>query len=188
MLGTVDIMNIIYAFEKQHVSFEKDDFDIVRRELSPDFEIISCMTNKGMISTGKVRNMLLDEANGSFVNFIDDDDEIMPRYLTSILAAIGRDPSSDCIGINGYITFDGVNRKSWKISKEYGWPWYEKDNVYYRCPNHISPVRREIALKVAFPDIYNGEDAAYSQGILPYLKSETLVEEEIYHYKFVSKK
>jgi hypothetical protein len=88
--------------------------------------------------------------------------------------------------MKGIITFNGSNEKKWIISKECG-TWYEKDNMYFRTPNHISPVRRDIALKVKFPKIMIGEDYEYSMGILPYLKKEYLIDKELYHYKYVTK-
>ena len=88
--------------------------------------------------------------------------------------------------MKGKITFDGANEKKWIISTSCG-SWYEKDNMYFRTPNHISPVRRDIALKVKFPKIMIGEDYEYSMGILPHLKREFLIDKELYHYKYVTK-
>ena len=43
----------------------------------------------------------------------------------------------------------------------------EKNGVYYRTPNHLSPVKHLIADKVRFPHVNHGEDAAYSKAIYP---------------------
>jgi glycosyltransferase involved in cell wall biosynthesis len=138
------------------------------------------------LNIGQKRNKLLEEAKGDFVVFIDDDDEIHDDYVDCMLNAIEICPDADCIGYKGYITFNGSTRKNWVISKEC-LTWHEKDQVYYRTPNHISPVRREIALSVKFPEITFGEDYEYSMGILPMLKKETFVDKELYHYKFMAK-
>ena len=131
--------------------------------------------------TGTKRNRNVQKAKGLFVVHFDDDDHPNVNYISTIIAAIESCPDADCIGINGYITTNGANMKKWEISKEFG-SWYERDNVYYRTPNHISPVRREIALMCPFPDITSGEDAAYSTAIFPYLKKEVRVLEDVYHY------
>lgn len=142
--------------------------------------------NVSGISTGAKRDALLKAAIGKFVVFIDDDDWISDNYVERIMETIVQNPGIDCIGINGWMTTNGADRKEWKISKDFG-SWYEENNIYYRTPNHISPVRREIALQASFPDKSFGEDADYSARILPLLKQEAKIADPIYHYKFNTK-
>jgi len=149
--------------------------------LQNDVEIL--ISSKLNISTGAKRNLLIKESQGDFVVFIDDDDEVFDYYLKEITDCISKHPKIDCIGINGIISFSGENPKKWFISKEYG-RWYETNEVYFRTPNHISPVRKSIAEKVEFPDRHHGEDYAYSMGILPLLKYEEKIHKPLYHYKF----
>lgn len=129
-------------------------------------------------NVGKKANDLLKEAKGNYVVFIDSDDQISPNYISLILEACKY--NADCIGISGTILHEGIT-KQWHISKDYG-HWFAKDNVFYRTPNHISPVKRDIALKAMFPEIPHGEDAEYSRRILPYLQTETKITENIYFY------
>jgi len=140
------------------------------------------------VHTGTKRNALVQRAKGSYIVFIDDDDEITPEYIPSIMEAIINNPDVDCIGINGWMTSDGADRRDWFISKEYG-HWYTNEHgQYMRTPNHISPVKTSIARQVPFPDITYGEDYAYSMGIFPLLKTEAKVNKQIYHYKWMSQK
>ncbi len=150
---------------------------------------------------GTKRNQLLHAADGRFVVFIDDDDEISPDYLFEILETAFNNPNVDCIGMRGVITFDGVGKRNWIITKdsmrnvngtrEY---WFEhqgcndKESYYSRTPNHISPVRKEIAIINGFPAKNFSEDFDYSMGVLPYLKKQAVIDKYLYHYKFVSKK
>jgi glycosyltransferase involved in cell wall biosynthesis len=138
------------------------------------------------INVGRKRNILLQKASGDFVVFIDDDDEIHDNYIDAFMNAIESNPDADCIGYRGYITFDGTSRKDWVISIKCK-TWYEENGVYYRTPNHISPVKRSIAMQVMFPEIEFGEDSEYSQGIYPLLKEEVFIDEQLYHYKFMAK-
>jgi glycosyltransferase involved in cell wall biosynthesis len=138
------------------------------------------------INVGKKRNILLQQSSGDFIVFIDDDDEIHDNYIDAFMNAIEINPDADCIGYRGYITFNGTTRRDWVISKECE-TWHEKDGVYYRTPNHISPVKRAIAMQVMFPEIEFGEDYVYSKGILPLLKKEVFIDEQLYHYKFMAK-
>lgn len=134
---------------------------------------------------GKKRNKLLSRANGEYVVFIDDDDHVAYNYVQLILEAIKE--GSDCIGISGIITTNGKNEKHWHISKDYG-EWKEENNIYLRTPNHISPVKRELALKAGFPEIERSEDAEYSRRLLPMLNTETKIKGIIYWYKYDNRK
>lgn len=134
---------------------------------------------------GTKRNKLLKRAVGDYIVFCDDDDLVSNDYVRKILQAMEGNP--DCIGISGTITTNGKNEKQWHISKEYG-TWYEKNEIYYRTPNHISPVKRDIALKIGFPEISFGEDAVYSRNIHPHLHTENNVEGNIYTYKYKTKR
>lgn len=132
---------------------------------------------------GKKRNDLLQRANGEYIVFVDSDDHISPDYIAKILPACS---GVDCIGISGIITTNGANKRQWHISKEYK-TWHEANNIYYRTPNHISPVRRDLALQAGFPEISFGEDAEYSRRLLPLLKTENIVIGNIYHYDYRTK-
>lgn len=133
---------------------------------------------------GKKRNCLLALAQGEYIVFIDDDDLIYSNYIKKILDAI--DKGSDCIGISGIITTNGKDERQWHISKEHK-VWHEQGNIYYRTPNHISPVKRILALQAGFPEIPFGEDYEYSRRLLPLLKTETIIKGNIYHYDYCSK-
>jgi glycosyltransferase involved in cell wall biosynthesis len=151
-----------------------------------DVEILVCTDNKEM-SIGEKRNKILEAAKGDFIVFIDDDDEVSEDYIKLIYDTIINNPDIDCIGIQGTITFDGVNEKQWYISKDFG-SWYEANNIFYRTPNHISPVKRTHALKTGFPSIQFGEDSDYSHRLLPLLQREEKINKNIYIYKYASVK
>jgi len=139
------------------------------------------------LTTGEKRNNLLNQASGDFIVFVDDDDDVDDNYVDEILKVIIENPNIDCIGINGMITFDGNRSKPWSISIQHG-HWHETDEMYLRTPNHISPVRRSIALQAKFPDITYGEDMEYSKRILPMCKLEACIDKPLYHYKYITVK
>jgi glycosyltransferase involved in cell wall biosynthesis len=144
---------------------------------------VELLSNDRMdVSTGEKRNMLIDSSSGEFVVFVDDDDDVYDYYVEEILKTINENPQVDCIGINGVISFNGQNHKKWFISKKFE-RWYENSDGYYRTPNHISPIRRSIAKSVGFPKTYNGEDFAYSIGVLPHLHKEATIQKPLYHYQ-----
>lgn len=133
---------------------------------------------------GTKRNRLLAKASGEYVVFIDDDDSVSPEYVQLILGAIKSKP--DCVGTSGVIAINGNIPKQWHISKVYKY-WHESGGVYYRTPNHISPVRRELAVETGFADMSFGEDADYSKRLFPLLKTEVVIPDNIYNYIYFDK-
>ena len=103
-----------------------------------------------------------------------------------ILKAAEQDP--DVIVFNGTMTTNGKDERKWYISKDY--PYEAKNGAYYRYPNHIVPIRREIAIQFKFQDITVGEDylwatAIHTSGLI---KTEVKIEKELYHYQFRTNK
>ena len=78
----------------------------------------------------------------------------------------------------------------WKLSKDYQDEnkYSEEFNqiIYFRRTNHLTPVKRELALQAMFPDKSNGEDQEYSGRLNPFLKTEVKIDKSIYHYDFKS--
>ena len=134
------------------------------------------------ITTGEKRNLLLAQSKGDFIVFVDDDDDVYEYYVAEIVNTINENPNIDCIGTNGIISFNGQNSRQWFISISYK-HWHESAGVYYRTPNHISPIRREIAIGIGFPNQHHGEDFAYSMSILPHLHKEAIIAKPLYHYQ-----
>jgi glycosyltransferase involved in cell wall biosynthesis len=133
-------------------------------------------------STGVKRNELLLAAQGQYIAFIDDDDEIYPCYIREILKAIESEP--DCVATCGHYSIDGGTKQFWKLSKDF--TDHDSGGVLYRRANHLTPVRRELALEAMFPDKSNAEDKAYSERLNPHLKTEVEITVPIYHYKYQS--
>ena len=57
--------------------------------------------------------------------------------------------------------------------------------TYYRMPNHLNPVRRELALKAPFLNINHGEDREYSKNMREHLKTQVMIDEpHLYYYQY----
>lgn len=136
-------------------------------------------SDQGQKSIGQKRNELLEASKGDYVVFVDDDDMISPYYTSAILGALERSP--DCVGIEGIITLNGIGPKKFIHSVQYQ-DWYEQDNIYYRCPNHLNPIKREIALDVKFPNQSWQEDKSFSEGLKGKLVTEVYINTPIYYY------
>jgi glycosyltransferase involved in cell wall biosynthesis len=170
-----------YSFTSLKESLEKQ---IEQNKLNGLVEILS--DDRMDITIGQKRNNLMQAAKGKFVAFIDDDDDVHTDYLRLIVEAIQNNPELDCIGINGEIIFDKIHHRQWFVSIKYE-EWHEKDLIFYRTPNHLSPIKREIAVKCAYPDSSFGEDRFFSDLIFPLLKNEVVIETPLYIYHHSSK-
>jgi len=153
---------------------------------SDDFEIIIDIDNK-QVSTGEKRNRLVKEAIGDYIIMIDDDDEIPPYYIEQLLIAAESD--ADCFAISGNMTTDGMNEIKWRLSKDYENVTVKENgiDVYLRKTNHITAVKRELALLAPFPDKSNAEDKGYSDSVNKFLKSEFVISLPMYHYRYSTK-
>ena len=152
---------------------------------SEDVEVLVFVDNK-QYTTGHKRNELLKSATGKYIIFIDDDDWIEPYYIEELLKAAESD--ADCFAINGWITTNGRNKMQWFLSKDnQNETKFKNGTPYYkRKTNHITAVKREIALKAGFPDKSNAEDKFYSDRVAPLCKTEYKIEKPMYFYKFIT--
>lgn len=149
-------------------------------------EVIIDIDNK-QVTTGEKRNRLVNSAKGDYVIFIDDDDEVPNYYIEQLLIAASS--YADCFAINGKMTTDGAKEIKWRLSKDYENVTIKENgvDVYLRKTNHITAVKREIALLAPFPNKSNAEDKSYSDAINKFLKSEFVISLPMYWYKFSTK-
>jgi len=152
----------------------------LNKQKTDDIEIL-VETDNCVLTVGEKRNKLLNKAIGHYVSFIDDDDMVSTNYVERILNSISTKP--DCCGIEGVITFDGKNPKRFIHSLKYD-KWFEDQYTYYRNPNHLNPIKKELALRVGFPIRNYGEDKDFSQRLYPLLKTEVFIPEPIYFYRY----
>lgn len=137
-------------------------------------------------TTGHKRNELLQEAKGEYVVFVDDDDWVPDYYIREILEAANE--GRDCMAINGIYTENGGVPIRWEIA--IGNPYAAAGGKFLRYPNHITPIRREKIINFKFPNRTLGEDYDWATRIheAGVLKTQTVIQKEMYYYHFNSKK
>ncbi len=140
----------------------------------------------GRITTGNKRNALVQQAQGEYVAHVDDDDLVSPDYIPEILKAIALAP--DAITFNGWMTTDGVQRVAFNIQHGNPYTAIEKNGeiMYLRFINHLCPVRRDIALKVPFPNKTLGEDYDWAVKLKDsgLIKTSIHIPKDLYHYDY----
>jgi len=134
------------------------------------------------VTIGEKRQALLERARGKFVCYVDDDDWVAHDYVERIISAVSKVPDADCVALNGVMLTAGEVPEPFYNSLKYT-EWSSKDGQHYRTPTHLSPVRRELALKAGFVAKSRGEDHAYSIALRPLLKREVSAgEAPLYYY------
>lgn len=152
-------------------------------------QVIVSLDERGQNSTGAKRNALVNAAQGKYICFVDDDDEVFNNYVYQIVKALEGNP--DVVSINGTMSENGKPHATWEISRHHQNFTSRKAGKihYWRYCNHLSPVRKEIAMQCPFPEIFWEEDSAYSKALYnsKLIRIESKVLPPIYHYRYKKK-
>lgn len=155
-------------------------------ELSEDdqarVEIIVLTDNKQMV-LGHKRNTMIDIAQGKYIAFVDDDDRIAPEYLSELLAATSE--NTDAIVFNASVSLNGEPAKTCYYSKDNRRDYNHREG-YFRIPNHICCIKRDIAVQCKFPEVIYGEDAAFSKQLKAKINTEHKINKTLYFYDYNS--
>jgi len=134
---------------------------------------------------GELRQLMLVDAQGEYVNFIDDDDLVVEDYVKTIFPLLD---GVDYIGfmVDFYSNGTKVNKPVMHSLKCEG--WYEDSNGFYRRGVHTNPIKRDIALAHANYDQSDytskrPEDVLYAKNIDPYLKTEHYIPRPLHIYE-----
>lgn len=157
-----------------------DQYELLAVEDKMRIEIVVLTDNKKMM-LGHKRNTMVELSHGKYIAFVDDDDRVSDDYIFSLLEATTSD--ADCIVFQASVSLNGETPKLCHYSKDVCAD-YNKPDGYYRIPNHICCVKREVSLKSSFPNILYGEDAGYSKVLLPHLKTEHKIDRVLYYYDY----
>lgn len=143
------------------------------------------MTDNRRRSTGAKRNALLQQAQGRYVAFIDDDDRVSEHYAAALLGAIAGRPEADCIVFDVMVYEGGKPLRSclYGVEYEHG----VDESRYYRKPNHLMCYKRELALRHPFRDIGYGEDDEWAARASLDIVHQARIDEVLYHYDWVAK-
>lgn len=151
-------------------------------------EILWDSSPVGTMTTGEKRNLLLSKSVGRYVWFIDDDDWVSETALNDIMEGIKYDP--DSFAINGMWSENGQKNTRWFISKDLDYcadhsRGYE---VFHRPPNHITPMKRSIALNIGFPAKSNQEDYDFCMRLKEskLIQTEYVIDKPIYDYRYLN--
>lgn len=128
----------------------------------------------------EIRQLLVEEATGDYINFIDDDDLVADDYCARVMKAIESNP--DYVGWQQQLYFNGEKTKPTFHSLKYP-QWSDDEDGYYRNVSHLNPIKRDIAKQVSFL-VEQGipEDFTWAQRVAPLVKTEEYIDSVMYHY------
>ena len=138
-------------------------------------------------TVGFKRNTLLKQSKGRYVCFVDDDDDVHDRYIAMIYEKLQQNP--DCVSLVGIMTTNGQNQEVFKHSIEYNNKYCKENGVYLRPPNHLNPIKGDIARQFLFPETNFGEDYNWAVSLAQsgLLKTEAVLNEPYYFYLYDGK-
>lgn len=186
----IDLSILVCSIHKRYDNFllkiEKQLFEQYEALNEADKERIELLvlTDNKQMMLGHKRNTMVDIAQGKYVVFVDDDDRVSDDYIDQLLEATKSD--ADSIVFKASVSLNGGKAKICHYSKDVVND-YNANDAYYRIPNHICCVKRELALKSSFPNVLYGEDAGYGKILLPHLKTEHKIEKVLYYYDYNAK-
>ncbi len=167
----------VLSFDKLYKNLQKQ---IEKACLEDQIEVLYFLDNREK-SIGYKRNWLLAKSKGEYVSCIDDDDAVHDNYIGMIYEKLLEKP--DCISLTGIISYKNEHKRVFIHSLAYT-SYYEKDQVYYRPPNHLNPIKRSIAIQFLFPENNYGEDTSWAMQLASsgLLQKEAIIDEPYYFY------
>lgn len=147
-------------------------------------EILVLLENKKR-SIGEKRNILIEQAQGDYVVFIDDDDRVESNYIEALCAAINETKNVDCIVFDVLVNYNDQFSKVCKygLELEHG----EDANYYYRKPNHLMCYSKKIAAAHKFLNISYGEDDEWGSRVSKDIINQKRLSSILYYYDYIPK-
>lgn len=147
-----------------------------------DIEVLVHWNNfeKGI---GPVRQELIDDAAGEYVNFIDDDDMVVGDYCETIYPLLD---GVDYIGFR--VDFYANNQLQKPVIHSLACDgWVENQDGFYRRVTMINPIKRSLAQKsgVSKGDYKKGvpEERVYADNLDKITKTEHFIDRPMHIYK-----
>lgn len=141
---------------------------------------------EGGPSIGGKRNTLRQKASGKYLCFMDDDDDIAPNYVETLVRLCNEDKdivTYRCLFKNDTY-WSVLNMSLGNTVNEEATP----EKIVQRTPWHVCPVRTHIAQQEHFDDALNhNEDFTWMEKILKHVQSEAHTDKILTQYNHSEK-
>lgn len=139
----------------------------------------------GGLSIGKKRESLVNRATGKYLCFLDDDEDIAPNYVETIVRLCQLD--TDVVTFRSMAKLDNY----WTvIDMRLDHPEDEQASpnfIVHRRPWHINAIRSSIAKQYTFPDTNYSEDSDWMNNVLFDCKTDAHTDAVLHQYNHSSK-
>ena len=155
-----------------------------------DVEVLSIVDLKTM-TLGRKRNLLMDMAVGKYLTFVNDDDDISPKWLEIITENLEAAPDVDVLSIRAECKKRTSVFSEWENSHfmattlrcpEVALQLIGKPGLFIHKPCMWCVWRSDLARTARFPDQTWGEDTAWMHAVCANAKTERVVPSVIYCY------
>ena len=141
--------------------------------------------NAGGLSIGKKREKLVQQAEGKYLCFLDDDDWPAPNYVETLARHCNL--NADVVTFRNFTTTDFfwtlVDMSLNNPTDEEATP----DRIVKRRPWLVCPVRSKYAKQFAFPDINYSEDSIWMNQVLTLCRTEAHTDKILHSYRHSAK-
>lgn len=149
---------------------------------NPEVEVLYLVDNKRR-TIGAKRTALLQVARGDFVTWVDDDDEVSPHFVKTLLDEI--DGRHDVVTFPIRVTLNGadegiVSPSIFHREQEE----FRPGVVTRRMPVYNSCWRRSLVADIPFPETNIGEDFGWAALAVKRVTTEKRIDSVLYHYRF----
>ncbi|MEI7028204.1 glycosyltransferase family A protein [Paenibacillus sp. y28] len=153
--------------------------ELARQTKGRPVEVLALLDNKKS-TVGAKRSVLLEQAKGDYIVFVDDDDRLEPHYVSTLCAYIEAAPDADCFVFDVAVY---LNNHFYKVCKyDIAYTHGEDQSYYYRKPNHLMCYAKRIAALHKFQDISGGEDDEWGTRAAGDIVNQVRIPHVLYHY------
>jgi len=143
-------------------------------------------------SIGAKRDVLLRNARGTFIAYVDDDDTVSPDYVASLVDAIKiaikttlENKQVDVITFEQFARVDDAHAKIVFGLRQQNQP-FVPDTEVQRAAWHVCAWRRSVAILSHFPESNYGEDWAFAEPLNRIARASIHLDKVLHYYRFNS--
>ena len=153
--------------------------------ICPELRLEICIAfDNRETSIGMKRQQLLAQANGRYLSFIDDDDQITDAYIEDLKACF--DGGFHVMRLRGQMSENFTFTHSIDIKLNDMMASQDDPPIFQRPPNHLNPILTDVAKYIPFKDAVLGEDVDWSLSLLKsnFLETEYRSDLSRIHYLY----
>lgn len=169
-----------------NLAFQKSAFAMFHSTIGASEIIVNNEESylNGGPSIGHKRQKLINEASGKYVLFLDDDEDIAPNYIETLMRLCSEDKD--------ICTFKSIAKMdNYWMTVDMSLAYSENEQAnpegIKRRPWHICPVRSYFAKLHSFEDINYGEDFKWMEQVLQHCQTEAKSNYILHQYNHSSK-